>query len=347
MDEITKYISENQNLKELIEVAKHITSDLNIKKVIKNVIYYLFSKYSPESSAIIIPKDFDDDSPVLYYYEGINKKDHRLNFKSIEPLLDFFSKQEYNYITFEQFKKEFKHTDIIEELKALKPEFIVPMKSESLVIGVYFQSSGLNKSPDGTMQLDIMQDTLFCITILNFASIAIENAVLFRKATVDRMTKLYTHHTFREKLSGMIQESRKTNRGFSLVMFDIDHFKKFNDNFGHLQGDFIIKELSRLFISYIREQDVAARYGGEEFVVILPDVDSDAAYEYAEKLRIMIQDHKFQYGTTIHNVTISIGVAEYSRIYVSEDTDIIKAADDALYASKQGGRNRVNKGMYR
>jgi len=130
-------------------------------------------------------------------------------------------------------------------------------------------------------------------------------------------------------------------------MFDIDHFKNFNDSFGHLQGDYIIKEIARLFIGYIREQDIAARYGGEEFVVLLPDVDSDAAYEYAEKFRIMISDHEFRCDGVVHTVTVSLGVAEYNRIFVTDDVDMIKCADDALYFSKQNGRNRATKGMYR
>ena len=113
-------------------------------------------------------------------------------------------------------------------------------------------------------------DIQYITRIVRFASIAIENASLFRQATTDRMTGLFSHHFFEKNLDEELERARRYKATFSLVMFDIDHFKKFNDTYGHLQGDRIIREIARLLVKSIRQVDFPARYGGEEFAVILP-----------------------------------------------------------------------------
>jgi diguanylate cyclase (GGDEF)-like protein len=126
-------------------------------------------------------------------------------------------------------------------------------------------------------------------------------------------------------------------------MFDIDHFKKFNDTYGHLQGDRIIREIAKLLCKSIRQVDFPARYGGEEFALILPAVDVKGALVVAERLRKRVETFGFPSsdgGAPLH-VTISVGVTEFDPESAYAPSEIIREADRALYQSKENGRNKV------
>jgi diguanylate cyclase (GGDEF)-like protein len=123
-------------------------------------------------------------------------------------------------------------------------------------------------------------------------------------------------------------------------MFDIDHFKQVNDTYGHLAGDYVLKQLASVIKTRIRREDVLARYGGEEFGIILPEIDKTNALQFAEKVRKLVEKAEFRFEDTQIPVTVSVGVATL----VGEQEDVlefIKLADDHLYAAKQAGRNQV------
>ena len=157
------------------------------------------------------------------------------------------------------------------------------------------------------------------------------------------MTGLFSHHFFEKNLDEELERARRYKATFSLVMFDIDHFKKFNDTYGHLQGDRIIREIARLLCKSIRQVDFPARYGGEEFAVILPAVDIKGALVVAERLRKRVEAFDFTSldgGGPLH-VTISLGVTEFDAESAYASSEIVREADRALYQSKEHGRNRV------
>jgi diguanylate cyclase (GGDEF)-like protein len=138
-----------------------------------------------------------------------------------------------------------------------------------------------------------------------------------------------------------VKKSKVTGDPLSLVLFDLDHFKSLNDNFGHDAGDYVLKEMARIIRSNgVREQDTFARYGGEEFVILLPKTNLKQSFEIAERLRKLIEGHKFIYDSKRLPVTASIGVADY-RHGVSTGTDLFKRSDAAVYKAKQSGRNQV------
>lgn len=339
--EIDELKKENQSLNEIIEVAKQISGDLDIRHITKNVNLIMKSKFTPKVSTFILPNDIDDNRPLCYNYQGIEKKKYILNFPSFEPISLFFQQQEYNQISFEEFNNHFFDKTIVDEIKKFDPEFIVPLKSDKGLNGIYLQGHKENNEKYS------QEEILFAVNILSFASIALENANLYRKATVDRMTKLYTHHQFQKVLEEEIEKATDSNKRFSLIIFDIDHFKSFNDNYGHLQGDVIIKEIAAIIQESIREFDFAARYGGEEFSLILPDTTLDNAAIIAERLRKTIEDYDFPGESQTFKVTISLGVAYFDKNFVKCNNDIIKAADRALYYSKEHGRNKVSISNFR
>ena len=164
---------------------------------------------------------------------------------------------------------------------------------------------------------------------------------LNHEANTDRFTGCYNKTYFNNRIDLEVKKSKVTGDPLTLIVFDLDHFKVLNDNDGHDAGDYVLKELSTLIRKNgVRENDVFARYGGEEFVILLPKTNLKQAFEIAERLRRLIQDHNFTYDGKKLPVTASIGVADY-RQGVNTGTDLFKRADGAVYKAKEGGRNQV------
>lgn len=160
-------------------------------------------------------------------------------------------------------------------------------------------------------------------------------------AHTDALTKIFNKGYLIEAVESEFKRARALKQDFSVVYFDIDHFKKVNDVHGHDGGDYVLKEFASVVKSkLIREKDVFARFGGEEFVLLLPGQNLQTAAETAERLRQAIEAYPFLYGGKQIPVTSSFGVALLSDQHATA-TDFLKAADQALYASKEGGRNRV------
>lgn len=165
---------------------------------------------------------------------------------------------------------------------------------------------------------------------------------LHEEAHTDGLTKCFNKMYFNNQLELEVKKSKVTGKPLSLIIFDLDHFKKLNDNFGHDAGDYVLKEKSRIIRENgIRQGDVFARYGGEEFCILLPNTNLKQAFEIAERLRKLVEKHEFMYDGKRLPVTASIGVADY-RMGVVTGTDLFKRADSAVYKSKEGGRNQVN-----
>lgn len=170
---------------------------------------------------------------------------------------------------------------------------------------------------------------------------AFANQALMEKALKDSLTGAYSKGALLERGPEVIRLSQSQSEPLTILVFDIDHFKKTNDQYGHSAGDYVLKELGRLILnSVIRSEDFFARYGGEEFVLVLLNSKASIGAEVAERLRSTVESHIFNYNGVIIPVTISIGVAEK----MDQDRDwqeFFDRADKALYQSKQSGRNRV------
>ncbi len=161
------------------------------------------------------------------------------------------------------------------------------------------------------------------------------------EANTDKHTGCYNKTYFNNRITLEVNKSKVTGDPLSLVIFDLDHFKKLNDGFGHDAGDYVLKEMAAVIRSNgIREQDVFARYGGEEFVILLPKTNLKQSFEIAERLRKLIESKEFIYDGKRLPVTASIGVADYRQGVVT-GTDLFKRADEAVYKAKEGGRNQV------
>lgn len=151
---------------------------------------------------------------------------------------------------------------------------------------------------------------------------------------IDNLTKIYNRHKFLELAENELSRSIRYNSDLSFILFDLDHFKKVNDTYGHNEGDLVLRKLSKIVSGSIRDTDVFARWGGEEFIVMLPETNLENAYIASEKIRKAVESHQFG---KVQNLTVSLGV---STVYSCNNLlTSIDLADKALYESKQNGRN--------
>lgn len=174
--------------------------------------------------------------------------------------------------------------------------------------------------------------------------IAMENAELYQKmqylATTDGLTGLFNRLYFQQQLDKEFDKAKNERYPLSVVIFDIDHFKKFNDTFGHLFGDKVLKAIANIVKGSLRKTDVLARFGGEEFIILFPRTKVEEAYEKAEMLRRKISSTVIKDNLVTASVTVSFGVSSYPECAATEG-ELLRTADGALYDAKTSGRNCV------
>jgi diguanylate cyclase (GGDEF)-like protein len=222
-----------------------------------------------------------------------------------------------------------------ESLAAFDLELMCPIKSGGRLIGIL----ALGKKQRGNIYSH--EDIELVVSMASQAGILIENAHLYAQATIrantDGLTGLYNHRHFHERLEQEIARGSRFGSMFSLIMLDIDLFKSYNDIYGHLAGDDILRRIGRYIESSIRSIDLAFRYGGEEFAIILPETSMDAAVRVAERIRKTVESKT---SSRAMPITVSLGIASWPADGVMKE-EVIARADAALYRAKQAGRNRT------
>lgn len=214
----------------------------------------------------------------------------------------------------------------------------IPLMIESEVLGIL----NLNDNERGAFSIDELD---FVLNVTEFISLSISNSLSFTKAETlsitDGLTSLYNHQYMKSVLHAECVRSMRYASPLSLMILDIDHFKKINDTYGHQKGDEILMEVAALLKQFCRSNDLAARYGGEEFVLVLPETKLAGAIHIAERIRQELEARVFKHGEVEFKVTISGGVAEFDKEHLRTGMLLIKSADEALYVAKHGGRNRI------
>jgi len=215
----------------------------------------------------------------------------------------------------------------------------IPLKAKDQVVGVLYVA-GRRPHAFSPNDLRLLE------SIAGQIGVAVDNARLYSEvecmAITDSLTGLTNRRAFMERLDRELQLSRRLGVPLSLLLIDIDHFKRFNDTFGHLVGDQVLREVATVITGAVRTSDITARYGGEEFAVILPDTAVDGGLALSERIRRAVEGHHLGPSNprARQRVTVSLGLATYPD-HASLPEELIDAADGALYLSKKRGRNRV------
>ncbi len=177
-------------------------------------------------------------------------------------------------------------------------------------------------------------------TLASQMALSLEKSRLYELAVTDGLTKLFVHRYFQLALDNEIKRARRYDASFSLILLDIDHFKSFNDTYGHQLGDQVLAITARILKQSLRGADIPARYGGEEFATILPETGPQEALRVAERIRTSVEAVEVPYREKALRVTVSLGVASFPA-HSKEKLDLVKKADMAMYESKRSGRNRA------
>lgn len=211
------------------------------------------------------------------------------------------------------------------------------------VLGTYFAMSW------GNLWVDIVVPLMFALFVF-IAAVIVKYLIKsrdfdeqYKLATTDGLTELYNHRYFQEQMRMACANAKRYENVFSLIIIDIDFFKRFNDNFGHQSGDAVLRQVAALLKKNVRATDIVCRYGGEEMSIILPNTAKTEAINIAAKLCEIVSKKRFHLSNNREsNVTISLGVATYGDEDGIEAQDLISSADKNLYNAKNNGRNRVN-----
>jgi diguanylate cyclase len=254
------------------------------------------------------------DSPILEIFPWLNTPKFNRSCKSVFKIgnLCFFSQKLHNYL--------------------------FPFKSTSYS-GHEFefmqQSCAMGPLRDENNEVEFLY-----IYIQDVTETAVNEQKLHELNMKDGLTGVYNRRFFEEKIVEEVARHRRYGGEFSVIMLDIDHFKRVNDDYGHQCGDYILKAVSSRIASMIRNVDYIARYGGEEFCCLLPQTPLKFAAMVADRFRIVVMEQDQLYDDKIIKVSISLGVSAL-RDDISTADALIKSADEALYRAKDGGRNRV------
>lgn len=258
----------------------------------------------------ILPVQINCDNPIMQYLASQNGC---ITVDEFLPILEDIDKELIGYIR--------------EEV-----ELIIPINSKDRVTSLVFLGGRIDSDPITQAEKDFLSQ------IGLYSSIALQNSILFDKATIDLMTDLKVKHYLIKSVDDSIKSG---DHKFVILMMDIDDFKKVNDTYGHQAGDDTLIAVSKVIKNTVRHEDIASRYGGEEFVIMLRDTDLDNATIVAERIRSEVENLSIKTKNETIKVTISIGVAEFDDDIDKSTEDVIGRADNSLYISKNNGKNRI------
>jgi diguanylate cyclase (GGDEF)-like protein len=318
-----------KGFKALHEASKTLSTHLEVEKIAEGFVdlvsgmvsssaigFFMFDKGQLK---VIAKKGFEPEKKAFYakgtFFKMIIKNKQTLHFSHLEKKKDVFP---------------FKAADTRTFLG-------IPIMSENEVIGVFAITS---REPDAISSFH----SYLLTTIADQAGMSITNAQLHNQvemlAITDGLTGLYNHKHFQERMNDEFQRLQRIPQPLTMMLMDIDFFKKINDTYGHPAGDMVLRKLAQMLRKALRGIDIIARYGGEEFATVLVGAEVNGARKMAERLRTTVMNTSFPIDQGSINITLSIGLAAFPHDAGTKE-EIISRADQALYYAKENGRNRV------
>jgi len=256
-------------------------------------------------------------------------------FQVVHPnIFNLETSDQFEYEVFEELNKEETVNNSI-SMNDFASRIIIPIKFNNQVLGglCLYDLSPNHYKEDQLIKL-VVEELVLLMRILN---LYVETKIL---AITDGLTKLYNRRYFQDVYEREFNRALRYKLALSVVMIDIDHFKKLNDTYGHQLGDYVLVQLSSIIKQNYRKSDCVARYGGEEIIAILTETPLTKAEIPTKRLRESIEKAIFKWGDNEIKVTVSIGIASLNE-NIKKDRELIKFADDALYNAKKNGRNRI------
>jgi diguanylate cyclase (GGDEF)-like protein len=326
-----------KNLNILRSTINAISTSVEIKEIVESAGNNLPNLFDFSSFGVFWKEDLllflceEESCPPAFTREAVNhmlKVFATLSGESVDA----------NRIVLQTEKKKIRPRMTMDSKATLKSSLTLPLALDRDILGcLSLHSDQPNAFDAQDLQFFSVIGYQMAATLRHFQRFSsVKNMAIY-----DTLTGLHNRRYFEERLDVEAQKSFCSSTPLSLVMVDIDFFKKVNDTFGHTEGDQVLCKVSSLLKTSLRKKDVVARYGGEEFILILPEARLDEAFVIAERIRRLVEETLFEAGKTRVNLTLSLGISNFPSHRVKSKEELMAMADRALYDAKKGGRNRV------
>ena len=338
------YEKQVYDLKQLLEISRSLCTTFELEKLIESILYITMAQMRVLGAGIFTRQSLDQKNYELgKNYTGFEVSLDSDFFINCGGNLAKFLQESDTCYTIEDLEKLVGSDDCdLKILKKLKPTLIVPLNLKKRLVGIMVLGERI--CIDGRNCAYSNYEREEVIMLSSLSAVAISNAFLLEQSATDMMTHLKLRHYFFNILSDRMDLAKVHGESICVLMIDIDHFKNFNDQYGHACGDYVLQQVASMIKESIRPSDIASRYGGEEFTVMLSDTQMSCALKVAKRILDNICEDEIIYEDKKLHVTVSIGVAAFdpASSNVLTASDLVKLADQAMYISKKNGRNKIS-----
>lgn len=336
----SRLLEKVRGLKGILNVAQVVVSSLELDEVLQNILHSAMTVMDIPAGTVAL-YDANSYQLELRAHAGLSEKFVSLDRWRVKPgglTYEILERGEVFIVEDTASAEFFNNPLAIEE--GIRSLIAVPLKIHKRTIGVLYLDD-FNPRKFDAEKLELLS------VLSSFATMSIDHARLHERtlqlACTDGLTGLYNHRQFKKIFAEEVARANRYSKPLSIILFDVDDFKKFNDTYGHPNGDIVLQETANMLKELLRDCDPIFRYGGEEFVTLLPETPLAEAVKVAERIRIFVETESPRFLTGItktHGVTVSVGVAALP----DNGTDarmLLKKVDDLMYQAKNEGKNKV------
>lgn len=336
----SKLAAQVQGLKGILSVAQIVVSSLELDEVLQNILHSAMSVMDMPAGSVAL-YDADTCQLKLHAHAGLSDRFVALDRWQVTPgglTFEILDRGEVFIVNNTADADFFNNPLAIEE--GILSLIAVPLKIHKRTIGVLYLDD-FKPRQFATEKLELLS------VLTSFATMSIDHARLHAQtlqlACTDGLTGLYNHRQFKKMFAEEVARATRYSKPLSIILFDVDDFKAFNDTYGHPNGDIVLQEMATMLTELLRDCDSLFRYGGEEFVTLLPETPLAEAAKVAERIRIFVETESPRFLTGItktHGITVSVGVAALPD-NGSDAQTLLKKVDDLMYKAKREGKNSV------
>jgi len=295
---------------------------------------------------ILSLEDSDDDFEMLNAVLSDHKQISLSRSRSIEDALQALKQKNFDLILLDYLLPDGNGLDFLRrmEKEGLEiPAVVITGQGDEMIAKQVIQAGAYDYLPKDR----IGEESLLRVLINTLEKARLKREIKNAREKIammsirDELTRLYNRRYFNEVIEKEVSKAMRYETDLVLCMIDLDYFKKINDTYGHLAGDITLSEIAGMLKKCVRQSDLCCRYGGEEFTVIMTNTDTKGARKVSERFKEMVAHRLFQYNSSKFHCTVSVGIAAYQPELKQSSTELVEAADNALYQAKAQGRNRV------
>lgn len=332
LDSLAELRKENRELERIIIDTALLVTYTDVNSMLDFVITKLLDYFIPEFLVFLVhpPRG---RKIRQFFYRNLKESDETISSDYYDILSEHFTKNPA-IATFKELSDELGAESFGTDFRDLDPEIIFPMFGIGGLYGLVI----VGKKIVGTEYTE--HELKYIDRMIRFLSVSMQNGLHYESSITDHKTGLYTHDYFIRRMDEVLAFAERRTIHAGVLMLDVDHFKKFNDTWGHVTGDTVLSALAQVLKQTTRVEDCAARFGGEEFSVLVADCTPQILMQVAERIRLAISDIRLSVGETQLSITVSIGARMIEGLSGIGSLQLLGDADKALYKSKHEGRNR-------